>query len=102
IIFGISLLLTIINSNILCLIDLLMPKLEWDAEYDILKNNKNKLFQYVLIILNILLLVFVNDAFKKHSLDKSLAFFASVLIIIFVVFNILLKKYQTKLFNKIK
>lgn len=102
IIFGISLILTIINSYILCLIDLLMPKLEWDAEYDILKNNKNKLFQYVLIILNILLLVFVNDAFKKHSLDKSLAFFASVLIIIFVVFNILLKKYQTRLFNKIK
>ena len=102
IIFGISLLLTIINSYILCLIDLLMPKLEWDAEYDILKNNKNKLFQYVLIILNILLLVFVNDAFEKHNLDKSLTIFATALGTIFIVFNVLLKKYQTRLFNKIK
>ena len=102
IIFGISLLLTIINSNILCLIDLLMPKLEWDAEYDILKNNKNKLFQYVLIILNILLLVFVNDAFEKHNLDKSLTIFATALGAIFIIFNILFKKYQTRLFNKIK
>ena len=102
IIFGISLLLTIINSYILCLIDLLMPKLEWDAEYDILKNNKNKLFQYVLIILNILLLVFVNDAFEKHNLDKSLIIFATALGAIFIVFNILFKRYQTRLFNKIK
>ena len=102
IIFGISLILTIINSYILCLIDLLMPKLEWDAEYDILKNNKNKLFQYVLIILNILLLVFVNDAFEKHNLDKSLTIFATALGAIFIVFNILFKKYQTRLFNKIK
>ena len=102
IIFGISLILTIINSYILCLIDLLMPKLEWDAEYDILKNNKNKLFQYVLIILNILLLVFVNDAFEKHNLDKSLTIFATALGTIFIVFNILLRKYQTRLFNKIK
>ena len=102
IIFGISLILTIINSYILCLIDLLMPKLEWDAEYDILKNNKNKLFQYVLIILNILLLVFVNDAFEKHNLDKSLTIFATALGAIFIIFNILFKKYQTRLFNKIK
>ena len=102
IIFGISLILTIINSYILCLIDLLMPKLEWDAEYDILKNNKNKLFQYVLIILNILLLVFVNDAFEKHNLDKSLTIFATALGAIFIVFNILFKRYQTRLFNKIK
>lgn len=102
IIFGISLILTIINSYILCLIDLLMPKLEWDAEYDILKNNKNKLFQYVLIILNILLLVFVNYAFEKHNLDKSLTIFATALGTIFIVFNILLRKYQTRLFNKIK
>ena len=79
-----------------------MPKLEWDAEYDILKNNKNKLFQYVLIILNILLLVFVNDAFEKHNLDKSLTIFATALGALFIVFNILFKKYQTRLFNKIK
>ena len=102
VIFGISLLLTIINSYILCLTDLLMPKLEWDAEYDIFKNNKNKLFQYALIIINILILIFINEIFKKYSLDKSLLIFATGLGAILIIFNLVLKKYQTRFFNKIK
>ena len=59
IIFGLSFLLTIINSFILCLIDLIMPKLKWDAEYEILKNSKNKLLKYLFIIFNILFLIFI-------------------------------------------
>ena len=102
VIFGISLLLTIINSYILCLTDLLMPKLEWDAEYDIFKNNKNKLFQYALIIINILILIFINEIFKKYNFDKSLLIFATGLGAILIIFNLVLKKYQTRFFNKIK
>ena len=102
VIFGISLLLTIINSYILCLTDLFMPKLEWDAEYDIFKNNKNKLFQYALIIINILILIFINEIFKKYNFDKSLLIFATGLGAILIIFNLVLKKYQTRFFNKIK
>ena len=101
IIFVLSFLITIINSNILCLIDLLMPRLEWDAEYEILKNNKNKLLQYALIVFNILFLVFINNLFEKHNFDISLGVFAGLLIFILIIFNILINKYKNKLFKKI-
>ena len=101
IIFVLSFLITIINSNILCLIDLLMPRLEWDAEYEILKNNKNKLLQYVLIIFNILFLVFINKLFEKHNFDISLEVFAGLLIFVLIIFNVIISKYKNKLFKKI-
>ena len=101
VIFILSALITIINSFILCLIDLRMPRLEWDAEYEILKNNKNKLLQYALIVFNILFLMFINRLFERHDLNKSLIFFTLFLIIILFIFNILISKYKNKLFNKI-
>ena len=101
ILFVLSFLITIINSNILCLIDLLMPRLEWDAEYEILKNNKNKLLQYVLIIFNILFLVFINKLFEKHNLNISLGVFAGLLICVLIIFNVIINKYNNKLFKNI-
>ena len=101
IIFGLSVLLTIINSFILCLIDLIMPKLKWDAEYEILKNSKNKLLQYVLIIFNVLFLIFMKDLFEKHNLNISLGVFACILIFIIIIFNILFYKFKSKLYRKI-
>ena len=99
--FIISFLLFLINSFILSLIDLLMPKLKWDAEYEILKNNKNKLLQYVLIVLNILFLIFINKLFKNHNLDKSLYTLIIILLIIFIIFNYIINKYKNKLYKKI-
>ena len=101
VIFGLSVLLTIINSFILCLIDLIMPKLKWDAEYEILKNSINKLLQYVLIIFNILFLIFIKDLFEKHNLNISLGVFACILIFIIFILNILFYKFKDKLYRKI-
>lgn len=101
IMFGLSILLTIINSFILCLIDLIMPKLKWDAEYEILKNSKNKLLQYALIVFNILFLIFINDLFKKHNLNTSLGVFACILFFIIIILNLFIYKYKNKLYRKI-
>ena len=101
VIFSLSVLITIINSFILSLIDLVMPRLEWDAEYEILKNNKNKLLQYALIVFNILFLVFIKKLFEKHNLDISLEVFTGILIFILIIFNILINKYKNKLFKRI-
>lgn len=101
IMFGLSILLTIINSFILCLIDLTMPKLKWDAEYEILKNSKNKLLQYALIVFNILFLIFINDLFKKHNLNISLGVFACILFFMIIILNLFIYKYKNKLYRKI-
>ena len=91
----------IINSFILTLIDLLMPKLEWDSEYEILKNSKNKLLQYVLIVFNVLFLNYIEKIFKKSNLDKSLYIFIGILICILIIFNILFSKFKNKLYKNI-
>lgn len=101
IIFGLSVLLTVINSFILCLIDLIMPKLKWDAEYEILKNSKNKLLQYVLIIFNILFLIFIKDLFEKHNLNISLGVFAGILIFVIIILNSIFYRFKDKLYEKI-
>ena len=102
VIFCLSTLMTIINSLILCLIDLLMPKLKWDAEYEILKNNKNKILQYALIVFNIMFLVFMNQAFKRYNLNVSLGVFAGILAFLVLVFNLLISKNINRLFRNIK
>ena len=99
--FIISFLMIIINSFILTLIDLLMPKLEWDSEYEILKNSKNKLLQYVLIVFNILFLNYIEKIFKNYNLDKSLYILIGILFLILIIFNILFSKFKNKLYKNI-
>lgn len=100
IIFILAFLLNIINSFILTLIDLINPKLNWKSEYEILQNNKNKLFQYSLIILNILFLIYINNILN-FNINKSLFIFTFLLIFILLILNILIYKNINKLYKKI-
>ena len=100
IIFILNILLTFINSFILCIIDLINPKINWNAEYEISKN-KNKLLQYVLIVFNVLFLNYFNNIFTDNNLDISLGIFAFILLFIFIIMNLLINKYKNKLFKKI-
>lgn len=101
IIFILSFILNLINSFILTLIDLLMPNLDWDSEYEILKNNKNKIIQYVLIIFNILFFIYIKKIFEKYNLNISLIIFGIILFIIFIIINLCIWKYKNRLFKKI-
>lgn len=101
IIFILNILLNFINSFILCLIDLFNPKINWKAEYEIFKNNRNKLLQYILIILNILFLIYFNKIFNDYNLDFSLIIFGIILLIIFAIFNLIIFKLKNKLLKKI-
>ena len=101
IMFLLSSILTIINSYILCLIDLLMPKLDWNGEYEILKNSKNKLLQYVLIIFNIIFFINVNNVLKRYNLDISLCILFVFILVGFIILNIYIYKLKDKLFYKI-
>ena len=78
-----------------------MPKLEWDAEYEILKNNKNKLLQYVLIVFNILFLIFINKFFGYNNLNISIYVFVNILITILIILNLIININKNKLFKKI-
>ena len=101
IMFVLSIILIIINSFILCLIDLFMPKLDWDGEYEILKNNKNKILQYVLIVFNILFLILIKGIFKKVELNISLVIILAIFIVILVSVGFIINKNKRNLFRRI-
>lgn len=102
IIFILNIFMIIINSFILSFIDLINPKLNWKAEYELLKNNKNKLFQYALIVLNILFLIYFKKLLIRYNLNFTLIIFGIILLSIIFIIKFILKKYENKFFKKIK
>ena len=101
IMFLLSIILTINNSLILCMIDLCMPKLDWNGEYDILKNNKNKLLQYVLIIFNIIFLILIKEIFEKIDLNISFAVISIIFLVMLISINIYININKNKLYKRL-
>ena len=99
-IFIISNLFNIINSELMVVVDLYKPNLNWKADYEAIKNN-NKLFQYVLTILIILILIYFNKIFDKLNLIISCLLIILILIILIFIINKIIKININKLFKKI-
>lgn len=99
-IFIISNLFNIINSELMVVVDLYKPNLNWKVEYEAIKNN-NKLFQYVLTILIILILIYFNKIFDKLNLIISCLLIILILIILIFIINKIIKININKLFKKI-
>ena len=103
-IFAISMLailLNIINSYIMLIVDLINPKLEWDTEYAVLKQNNNKIFQYVFSIISILFLIYMDNIFSDLNLEIALGYMAIIFISIIIVINIFVKIKIKSLYKKI-
>lgn len=93
----IAMILNIINSFIMLIVNLRKPNLEWTTESSAIKDNGNKLYQYVTTIMIILLLTYLAQIFEKTNIRISL-------ILIFVIFFIILfiiKKYIKNNINKL-
>lgn len=99
--FVLANLLNVLNSELMVLVDLYRPNLSWSSENDVLRNNNNRLFQYVLTIVIVLLLVY----FCKIFADLDLIFACVVMGVLFVVFIVVLnwvvKSCVSGLFKKI-
>lgn len=100
-IFILANLFSIINSKLMVLVDLNKPNLNWKADYEAIKQNNNKLFQYVLTILIILILVYFNKIFVDVNLDISCIIMIVILIFINFIINKIIKLNIKKLFKKI-
>ena len=99
--FIIALLLNIINSFLMLAVDLRRPNLEWDTETDAIRQNKNKLYQYVLSIVIGLIFVYFSTVFEKIDLNLAIIIIFFILIIILFLINKIIKNKINKLFNKI-
>ena len=99
-VFLISNLLNILNSNLMVVADLYRPNLNWDADYEAVKNN-NKLFQYALTIILILLISYFYKIFNEINLMIACLLIVLVLIILILILNKIIKINIKKLFKEI-
>lgn len=97
IVFIIASILNILNSYTMILIDLKNPNLNWTNEESISKNNKNKLYQYVITIFMCLILSYFSNVFENINFIISI----TAIIILLCVMLIALKKYIKNNINKL-
>ena len=99
--FVISMLLNIINSFLMVIVDLRKPNLNWITETSAIKDNGNKLYQYVTTIIISLLFIYFMRIFENINIKISLCAIIFILIFILLIINIFVKKNINKLFEKI-
>ena len=100
-IFTIASLINIFNSIFIVTIDLRDPNLNWNAEYEVVKQNNKKLYQYILTIIIILLLSYLSKILIDMNIHIICLLLIAILAIILIVFNLIIKKHASKLFTKI-
>ena len=100
-IFAISIFMNFINSFLMLVVDLRRPIMDWDSEYQITKNNPNKMFQYVFMIIMVLALMYLTKILGELSVILSLGIQLLIFMFIFVMINVLIRKNIEKLFSKI-
>lgn len=102
-IFIISIFINIINSLLMVLVDLRRPNLNWNTEYQLVKQNSNKIFQYILMITIILLLLYLTSVFQNFNLNLTVSIIVLVVLFGAIVFGIskYIKKKQDKIFKNI-
>ena len=101
IMFIMGIILNIINSFLMLVVDLRKPNLEWDNETDAIKQNKNKLYQYVLTIVVVLILIYFSNILATINLNLAIFIILFILILILFIINKIIKNKINKLFNKI-
>ena len=101
-IFIIANLLNIINDTLLILVDFVRPNLNWDSDYEAMKGNKNKIFQYVITIFVILLIVYFSNIFSEINIKLACLLIICILTIFIILSNIIIRRSILKIFKKIE
>ena len=99
--FILLLFINLINSYLMLLIDLRRPMLNWDSEQAVMKKNDNKIFQYFLMIIMVLLILYFANILKNLNLTLGLIIEIGIFMLIFIIIDRLVKKNCKRLFNKI-
>lgn len=98
-----SIILGILNSILMLIVDLKRPFLNWNTEYEVIKQNGNKLFQYVYTIMIVLLLMYFINVLDTINFNIALIIITSILTMLIIITDRYVKNQikKNKLFNKI-
>ena len=97
----IAMLMNGINSYLMLIVDLRRPNLDWDTEYSVVKKSDNKIFQYAFLIISVLVLMYFGNVFDNVDILFALLSEIAVFAVLFITIDRCVKKWQSKLFNKI-
>lgn len=98
-----GMLVGVLNSMVMLIVDLKRPLLDWKAEYEVIKQNSNKIFQYVYTISVVLLLMYFINIFDTINFNIVIL----IVSLIFIVLIFIIDKYvrmeinKNKMFDKI-
>ena len=101
IVFAVSILMNISLSMLCLIMDLKRPKLQWNTEYAVVKQNMNLIFPMIFGTINIVIIIFVNTTLKMYSAYIQLAIITLIYILLNVFVYIYLYKKQYELAKKI-
>ena len=98
-----SIILGILNSILMLIVDLKRPFLNWNTEYEVIKQNGNKLFQYVYTIMIVLLLMYFINVLDTINFNIALIIITSILTMLIIITDRYVRNQikKNKLFNKI-
>ena len=99
--FVIATVINFINSYLMLIVDLRRPNLDWNTEYAVVKKSDNKFFQYAFMIVNVLILMYIATFFKEINIMVALVAEFLIYLLVFIILDRCIKKWQSKLFNKI-
>lgn len=101
IVFAVSILMNISLSMLCLIMDLKRPKLQWNTEYAVVKQNMNLVFPMIFGTINIGIIIFVNTTLKMYSAYIQLAIITLIYILLNIFVYIYLYKKQYELAKKI-
>lgn len=101
-IFALSILISMIISSLSLIVDLRKPKLQWDSEYAVVKQNMNFVYVmfYSLVAMGILFVMAIGLNLLNNLILSIIIMVAILGIILYVIFQYV-HNHQEKLFEKI-
>ena len=99
--FIISTIINLVQSILMIIIDLKRPKLEWDSEYAVVKQNLNLVFPVILSMINIMIIAILGFLLNTINVYIGLVIVGIIFGIITYIINKYLYKNQNNLANKI-
>lgn len=99
--FIVAMLLNIINCNILLILDLLRPSLNYENDITVIKQNDNKLFQYILTVVACIVIWYIKEVTEEIDLNIAILVEVIVFSVITLGMEIFIQKKANRLFRKI-
>ena len=99
--FILSMLINILDSEIMLLIDCKKPDLNWINKEVVMKDNKKKIYKIVYTILIMIILKYFTKIFEHIKYQISIIFILIIFILLVIFLNIYIKKNINKIFKNI-